>query len=62
MNKKLLMLFMAVLLAVFTAACGSNNAAPATTAGDATKAPEKHRKLHKHPRKLRSSINWVKQN
>ncbi|OUQ85515.1 ABC transporter [Brevibacillus brevis] len=40
MNKKLLMLFIAVLLAVFTAACGSNNAAPATSATDATKAPE----------------------
>ncbi|WP_103104842.1 siderophore ABC transporter substrate-binding protein [Brevibacillus reuszeri] len=46
MNKKFIMLFMAVLLAVFTAACGSNSAAPATqTSGagastDATKAPE----------------------
>ncbi|MFP3388741.1 siderophore ABC transporter substrate-binding protein [Brevibacillus sp. SIMBA_040] len=47
MNKKFIMLFMAVLLAVFTAACGSNSAAPAATqtsgAGastDATKAPE----------------------
>lgn len=40
MNKKLLMLFMAVLMAVFTAACGSNNAAPSTPATDATKAPE----------------------
>ncbi|WP_289137990.1 siderophore ABC transporter substrate-binding protein [uncultured Brevibacillus sp.] len=46
MNKKLIMLFMAVLLAVFTAACGSNSAAPATqTSGagastDAAKAPE----------------------
>lgn len=46
MNKKFIMLFMAVLLAVFTAACGSNSAAPATqTSGagastDAAKAPE----------------------
>lgn len=46
MNKKFIMLFMAVLLSVFTAACGSNSAAPATqTSGagastDATKAPE----------------------
>lgn len=38
MNKKWIMLFMAVLLAVFTAACGSNSAAPAST--DAAKAPE----------------------
>lgn len=42
MNKKLLMLFMAVLLAVFTAACGSNSAtpAPAQTPAASTEAPQ----------------------
>lgn len=46
MNKKLVMLFMAVLLAVFTAACGSNSAAPApanqtpAASTDGAKAPE----------------------
>jgi iron complex transport system substrate-binding protein len=42
MNKKLLMLFMAVLLAVFTAACGSNTATPATeqTPAASSEAPQ----------------------
>ncbi|WP_432775567.1 siderophore ABC transporter substrate-binding protein [Brevibacillus gelatini] len=63
MNKKLLMLFMAVLLAVFTAACGSNSAAPSQTpeasngaANESEEITVKHKlgeaKLKKNPQNV----------
>ncbi|WNC14736.1 siderophore ABC transporter substrate-binding protein [Brevibacillus brevis] len=51
MNKKWIMLFMAVLMAVFTAACGSNTAAPAQTpaaSGDASNAAASEELTIKH--------------